>query len=284
MPCSLARLVVLVLALVSFTAYAAEPMSKAARPYFLRGRRHFEARRYADAIAEFAAGYAIDANPDFLYARGQAERLSGDCEGATRSYRAFLATSPPASEAALAEKNITRCAPAVVAEPPVEPAPATPSPAVGPSAEEPGASPPVVPPPAASPPAASVEAPKPAPVFSPRGTAPPAEKLWYRDAWAGALVGSGVAALTVGVIYLVSADGHVDVATYAESLEDYDHESALADEQRTVGTWAMAAGGLLLGAGIVRWYLLPAPRTGSPVAVDVTARAGGGFLLVRGSF
>jgi hypothetical protein len=79
-------------------------------------------------------------------------------------------------------------------------------------------------------------------------------------------------------------DKHVDRAASAEDLAVYEHESSLADEQRTIGRWAMAAGGVLLGAGIVGWYLLPAPRTGPPVAVDVAAGAGGGFLLVRGSF
>src|SRR5687767_9729546 len=66
------------------------PMSEAARLYLERGLARFEAKDYAGAIADFDAGYQVEPHGDFLYARAQARRLSGDCRGAADDYRGFL--------------------------------------------------------------------------------------------------------------------------------------------------------------------------------------------------
>ena len=104
--------------LAAITALAAVPaiaaadprvMTDAARRELDRGLALFRTREYARAIAAFDAGFAIDPHPDFLYAKGQAQRLEGDCAGAITSYRTFLATSPPETEARLTRFNLERC-------------------------------------------------------------------------------------------------------------------------------------------------------------------------------
>jgi tetratricopeptide (TPR) repeat protein len=84
-------------------------MTRGARVELERGLKLFKAGKYADAITAFDAGYEIDPHPDFLYARGQAQRRGGDCRRAIKSYNAFLETEPPASEVALTRQNIKTC-------------------------------------------------------------------------------------------------------------------------------------------------------------------------------
>jgi hypothetical protein len=86
-----------------------KPMTDAARRELERGLSLFTAREYDRAIATFDAGFAIEPHPDFLYAKGQAQRMNGDCEGAVASYRGFLASSPPEEEAKLTRFNLARC-------------------------------------------------------------------------------------------------------------------------------------------------------------------------------
>jgi tetratricopeptide (TPR) repeat protein len=99
-------------------AQSTTEVSSSAAPYLERGLRFYATQQYADALVELRAGYAIDPHPDFLYAIGQAERLSGNCKAASEAYRAYLRTSPPALEASRAQTQIERCE-----QPPEKPTP-----------------------------------------------------------------------------------------------------------------------------------------------------------------
>src|SRR5262245_53535121 len=79
---------------------ATAAMDARAREHLERGLRLYDAQKYAEAIAEFQAGYEIDAQPEFLYAMGQAERLNGDCRRAIAAFEAFLRTGPSAKREA----------------------------------------------------------------------------------------------------------------------------------------------------------------------------------------
>src|SRR5690242_15602139 len=90
----------LVLILLSAAPARGEPpsaasMSPEARGRLDRGLRYYATQEYAKAIEEFKAGYQIEPRPQFLYALGQAQRLSGDCSHALDAYRAFLRSGPP---------------------------------------------------------------------------------------------------------------------------------------------------------------------------------------------
>jgi hypothetical protein len=84
-------------------------MDPAAERELERGEQLVEAGDYSSAIASYEAGFAIDPHPLFLYFKGQAQRLNGDCAGAIQSYQGFLATSPSKKYLKAIRYNITRC-------------------------------------------------------------------------------------------------------------------------------------------------------------------------------
>src|SRR5262249_30615807 len=136
-------------------------------------------KHYAEAIAEYRAGYALDPRPIFLYNIGQAQRLAGDCKAAAEAYRGIPPTNPPPERAHLAEHNIRLCPAALSARPPALPArpPALP------------ARPPALPAPA--PPAASTP-----PALVAQDRTP-----WYRDAVGDVLaIGGATLLLTGGIL------------------------------------------------------------------------------------
>ena len=67
-----------------------------ARRHFLAGKRAFEAKRYAVALKEFEAGYAIEPRPGFLLNMGHAARRMGELRRARDYYLKFLESDPPA--------------------------------------------------------------------------------------------------------------------------------------------------------------------------------------------
>ncbi|HVR61962.1 MAG TPA: hypothetical protein VMU50_08690 [Polyangia bacterium] len=148
-------------------ADAAPPMSEAARAHYDRGLALFAAKDYRAAIAELAAGFAIEPRREFLFAEAQAQRLGGDCRGAVALYQRFLATEPPAIQVSAAQVGLARCAQQMATAPPPAPLIPTPAPAV---------------------PAPSVD----------RGP-------WYRDAAGGVLLGAGIVAAGVGAGLVISA-------------------------------------------------------------------------------
>lgn len=94
---------------VSAVAETSKQPSEKAAPYLERGLRFYNTQKYAEALGELRAGYQIDPHPDFLYAIGQAERLSGNCKDAALAYRAYLRTQPPELEASRAQTQLARC-------------------------------------------------------------------------------------------------------------------------------------------------------------------------------
>ena len=70
-----------------------------ARRHFLAGKRAFEAKRYAVALKEFEAGYAIDPRPGFLLNMGHAARRMGELRRARDYYLKFLESDPPGDRA-----------------------------------------------------------------------------------------------------------------------------------------------------------------------------------------
>lgn len=82
----------------------------AAEEHHTRGKRFLtEDKDYAAAEAEFAAAYALDRDPRYLFNLALAQRLGGKCQQAIASYRAFLETQPAEAYARNARAGIELC-------------------------------------------------------------------------------------------------------------------------------------------------------------------------------
>src|SRR4051794_36655372 len=75
---------------VAGTHNSSSASTQRARRHVLAGKRAFEARRYAVALKEFDAGYAIDPRPGFLLNMGHASRRMGQLRRARDYYLRFL--------------------------------------------------------------------------------------------------------------------------------------------------------------------------------------------------
>jgi hypothetical protein len=227
-------------------AMLGEPaMKPEAKRHLDGGLRAFQVQDYATAISEFQVGFEIDPRREFLYALGQAERMSGDCEKAIRSYDAFLMTNPPDRQAEPARQNIKRCKEELVAK---TPAPPKPEPAPEPMPQPVAVTP--IPPPA------------------PR----PVDKAWYTDAWGDVLVGGGVAALVIGGLVWSGAQDDIAAAHGSMSYPDFSAHADGAETRQTIGVVTMIAGGALVAGGVVRYWLRP--------RVSIAPMAGAGVMVV----
>lgn len=118
-------------------AYAAPPPPKVdeiqvAREHFLKGTRAFELGLYNEAITEYIAAYKAKDDPSILFNLGQSYRLAGRREDALRSYKAYLAKSPEASNRDLVQQRMAELQKQLESTkaepPPVAPAPTPPPP------------------------------------------------------------------------------------------------------------------------------------------------------------
>ncbi|MBK6916187.1 MAG: hypothetical protein IPH07_02190 [Deltaproteobacteria bacterium] len=103
-----------------------------------RAARHFDAGEWDAAIDALIEAYAEDPDPDYLYARAQAERLRGRCDQALELYRRYLAADPSTTGRADTERNIRLCEETLAAtrkvEPSAPPRPPEPVPTARPTA------------------------------------------------------------------------------------------------------------------------------------------------------
>jgi tetratricopeptide (TPR) repeat protein len=227
-------------------AMLGEPaMKPEAKRHLDAGLRAFAVQDYAQAISEFQAGFEIDPRREFLYALGQAERMSGDCEKAIRSYDAFLLTNPPDRQAEPARQNLKRCKDELAAK--TAPAPPKPEPA---------------------------PEPMPQPVVTPVAPPPPRpiDKPWYADAWGDALVVGGTVTLVVGGLVWSGAQDDIAAAHATMSYPDFAAHADGAETRQTIGVVTMIAGGALVAGGVVRYWLRP--------RVSIAPMAGAGVMVV----
>jgi hypothetical protein len=245
------------------------PMRRAAKAHLERGLRHYEAKRYDDAIREFRDGYAIDERPEFLFAMAQAERLSGDCASAVDLYRRFLTEDPPDRQAAAAREQLARCEEEVAA-------------AAREQEEE-------------TPEPDAAEPPEPARVDENDDEVPPAlrretsrprdepsRRPWYRDPLGGVLLASGAAGIGVGVGFIVASRTNEadagDAPTYGAHADLLDR----AERQRTIGWIAAGAGAALVTGAVIRYAWGGDGDGGAEIAM--TADGGTTVLVVTGRF
>ena len=87
------------------TALADDPKT-AAKQHVAAAKSFHEQRRFADALAALEAAYALDPQPQLLFAMGQLNVRLGRCERAIMFYERFVATKPKPAAAALASEAI----------------------------------------------------------------------------------------------------------------------------------------------------------------------------------
>ncbi len=241
----------------------AAPIAEKAKKHLQLGLTHYQAKDYEAAIREFKTGYDIDPHPAFLFAWAQAERLSGDCRSAIFAYERYLDTKPDERQTAAAEDAIARC-----------------KVALGPDADKPQPAEDqssVAPMPATTP-ASVVAAPRTVII---RDSTQPA---WYKDAVGGALLGTGVAALAVGLGYYVGSSSDLTAADDAGTYGEYEVLVDRAEERRRTAWIGIGAGSALVSAAAFRYYTKrkAAKRKRRNVAVDVTD--GGASFVFTTSF
>jgi tetratricopeptide (TPR) repeat protein len=206
----------LVLALLALPVVAvAGPKEKAeAQKHIEKATNAHQGGKYDVALTELQAAYALDPQPDLLYAIGQVHVKLGKCDDAIVSYEKFLATNPPAEPAAAAKEAIETCqqqAPPPPPEPTPEPTP-----------------PPPPPPPA------------------------PESKPFYTDVIGSSLVGVGVASVVVGVVMYSLAVSKLDDAEAATTYSAHEELVDDAHTKRNIGLVFGAVGVAAIGVGV--WH------------------------------
>jgi tetratricopeptide (TPR) repeat protein len=122
------QLVVLAALLVFPLAAHAGPKEQAeAQVHIQKATEAHQAGTFDVALAELEAAYALDPQPDLLYAIGQVHVKLNNCPVAITYYEKFLATGPGPEPTTAANEAIDSCRAQLAAQPP-EPEPQPPPP------------------------------------------------------------------------------------------------------------------------------------------------------------
>lgn len=242
---------VVVAALVALPLVAfAGPKEKAeAQKHIEKATEAHQASNFEEALKELEAAFALDPQPDLLYAIGQVQVKLNNCPVAISYYERFLETKPGAEPAAAANEAITTCRNQLASQPP----PAEPEPAPQPTIQP-------TPAPAPTPPQAEARR------FDPIGTT---------------LIGVGVVSTLVGVIFYSSAVSKLDDA---EAAPTYQESQTLVDDAHSKRTLSVIFTGVGVAAiGVGAWHYLSFRKSEkSRVAVMPTTH--GGMISWSGRF
>ncbi len=243
-------------------AVPAAPQAEA-DAHLRRGLELYGGRDYERAIEEFRAGFALDPRREFLFALGQAERLSGDCGSAILYYQAFLRARPTAAQAAAAREQIQVCHLLLSTEKPRR----RDRPAGAVDRDEP---PPL--------PARSRALAGPVPAAAAHDDRPP----WYSDRTGDLLLGGGVVFLALGGGLWAASASAASAAEGAATYPEYDTLIDRARRRRTLALTAGAAGAALVGAAV--WRFRWGRGGGNRASVAVTPAPGQVAVSLGGSF
>ncbi|MBA3458887.1 MAG: hypothetical protein H0T46_02930 [Deltaproteobacteria bacterium] len=220
-----------------------------AQAHIAKAMEAHKAGRFADALVELKAAYALEPNPDLLFAIGQVNVKLERCADAIEYYEKFLATKPGAQAQADTQQAIDTCkAQIAAAQPPPPPTPA------------PGSDSPYLP-----------------------ASGSTARAPWYKDKLGGALVLGGVAFSVVGLVLYTGARGDLDDAESAPNVTRYDELVDSAHSKRTWSVVMIGGGAVLIGAGVVR-YMMRKGSSKETRGVGMVPAAGGGLVTWSGQF
>jgi tetratricopeptide (TPR) repeat protein len=230
---------------------------KAAKKHIKAATEAHQKEQFDVALTELQAAYALDPQPDLLYAIGQVQVKLGNCPEAIMSYEQFLETKPAPDVADAANEAIKVCRDQLAAQPPPPPPP--------------DANPQPVAPPPAPPPAPASEG-----------------KAFYRDVVGDVLVVGGAVALVTGVSLYVSARGTIDDA---ENAPTYAEQQSLVDDAHSKRMYAVIAGSVgavAIGVGVWRFTRSGGGSGGNggaeKTSVAVVPTTTGGLVTFAGRF
>jgi hypothetical protein len=139
---------------VASAAYAdsSDQLAQAAKAHYEQGQTLYAAGRFAEARAEFLAGFELSKKPAFLFNAAECARLLGDNRVARDGYSRYLDLDPNGRLAMLAMQRLAELGPnqTTSPEPAPTPPPPTPAPIVAPT---PAPAPTLIPPPVTATPA-----------------------------------------------------------------------------------------------------------------------------------
>jgi hypothetical protein len=120
----LALLATLQVVLLAGLSVARADNKKLARELFELGIEEYKAKDFEASAASMAKSYALDPQPNALYALAQAERLNNDCKGAKVHYEKLLEVSKDDAIKKAVAANLELCAQIERGEKPKEESPA----------------------------------------------------------------------------------------------------------------------------------------------------------------
>jgi tetratricopeptide (TPR) repeat protein len=216
-------------------ALSSEPEPPRDNPHFDSAVAAWKDERWADAAAAFARAYEIDPRPEYVFARAQALRFSGDCARAIDGYRDFIALDPPRGAIDEAREHIATCGGDPEASPPAEPSPDR-----------------------AAEPVASAPQPAPGPEVTPsrERQAPNAARRWWRDPTGHVLGWTGLAAAAVGTGFLVEGLARRERGERATDEQSYRDARRGGASLLHAGIPLVAVGGALVLGAVIRFAVI----------------------------
>ena len=260
------RSLLLLLALVPTTALA--DAKSQAKAHIDKATAFHGEGKFKEALEQLTLAYALDPKPELLYAIGQVHVQLGNCDQAISFYERFLGSKPAAGPAAAAKEAIATCknTPPPEVKPDPEPVQQKPDPEPMPQPE-----------------------PQPEPIRQP----PPPEKPttvegkpFYKDILGDALVGGGIVAGVLGIVFYTQMNAKYDDSEDRSKADTVDEYNDLRDQAKSKGNLALGfgiGGVVLVGAGVARWVLRDNGERKSTTA-SVTPTSGGGLITVMGRF
>jgi tetratricopeptide (TPR) repeat protein len=278
------RIAALLVVLLVAPASAFAGKKEEAKAHITKATKAHKDGHFEEARVELEAAYALDPNPDLLYAIGQVYAKLGKCNDATTYFKRFGATQKDPKVAKVIDQAIAACKPASgpVANPP-RPAdlPAQDSPILptdqSATADKPSSAgePPT--------PAASRSQPFASGATSPMVTGQ--RSPWYKDKLGDGLVLGGIVATIIGVVEYSGAVSDLDTAEDRASTTTLARYNELVDSahgKRTASVVLIGAGGALITAGVIHYVLHG--RTAESHAIGVAPSHGGGVVSYEGRF
>jgi len=264
-----------------------------ARVHIDRATKAHKAGDLDKALTELQAAYALDPQPQILYALGQIFTKLGRCSEASDAYLRFLSSGADARTAQVVKQAIDSCKGPTPAPPPdtvtsKEPAESMPATPVKDTEEPPDLKQPEKkPPPVAK--APPEKKPPPKQVALNRGLEsqqpepePGPGKPWYRDVLGDVLVVGGVAGIALGGFAYRAARADLDTAEKAQTNDKYKELVDGAHAKRLVGVAFASGGAVLITAGVLRFMLRD--KHAEVRRVGMAPARGGGLLTWTRSF
>ncbi len=218
-----------------------------AKDHYDRAMIAYNVQDWPTAIRELKAAYEAEPKQEYIFALGQAQRLSGDCAGAVMSFHAFMRQATPKQIDAV-QALASECEAKVEQD----------------KADAAAAAAKIVTPPVDDKRVHTLVPAKPR--SGPR---------WYDDRIGDALLGGAIAAVAVGAFVFFDGNSKVDDSTSAATAAQYKSQLHSGQTDQAIGLITAGGGALLLAGAIVHYVVADHRVRSEHAAIDVTPTRGG---------